>query len=210
MQTILFSLALMISVAFSGLAQTPYQKGMSKALSSWQAGQPTEASNLFERIAGAEQDNWIPAYYVALINVIESYQVMEIDKRTAMLNKAQDYLNQAKAISKDNPELMVVEAQWYTSWIAFDGEKYGMQYAPKVAAIYQKALEIAPENPRVAFGKVEWDMGSARFFGQPLDPYCEDLQKAILLYDSFETDTEFYPMHGKDYSLGVIQQTCKK
>ena len=62
MQTIIISLALMISVAFSGFAQTPYQKGMRKALSSWQDGEPTEALNLLERIAGAEEDNWIPAY----------------------------------------------------------------------------------------------------------------------------------------------------
>lgn len=210
MQTIIFSLALMISVAFSGFAQTPYEKGMRKALTAWQSGQGAEASNIFERIAGVEKDNWLPPYYVALINTLESYSVMDETKRTDMLNKAQDFLNQAKAISKDNPELLLVEAQWYTSWLAFDGEKYGMTYGPKVAGIYQKAMALAPENPRVAFGKVEWDMGSARYFGQPLEPFCEDLQKAILLYDTFQPESEFYPSHGKEYGLGVIEQTCKQ
>lgn len=208
MQTVVFTLTLMITVAFTAMSQTPYEKGMRKALTTWSEGQPTEASNIFERIATAETDNWLPYYYVALINTVESYQQMDAEKRTAMLGKAQDFLNQAKAISKDNPELMVVEAQWYTSWVAFDGEKYGMQYAPKVAAIYQKAAAIAPNNPRVAFGKIEWDMGAARFFGQPVNSFCEDLQKAILLYDDQKPESEFHPAHGKDYGLGVIEQTC--
>lgn len=210
MQTVVFSFVLMVTVALTGFAQTPYQKGMQKAFSSWEAGNPAEASNIFERIAGVEKDNWIPAYYVAFVNTIESYQVMEPEKRTAMLNKAQDYLNQAKAISKDNVELMVVEAQWYMSWVAFDGEKYGMQYASKVAAIYEKAIKLDPTNPRAAFGKIEWDMGAARFFGQSVDPFCEDLQKAILLYDNFKAEEEFYPSHGKEYGQGVIAQTCNK
>ena len=147
MQTIVFTLALMISVVFTGTGQTQYQKGMEKALTTWQSGKPLEASNIFERIATAEADQWLPAYYIALINTIESYQQPELEKRKAMLNKAQEYLNLAKGISPNNPELLVVEAQWYTSWVAFDGEKYGMQYAPKVAAIYQQAEQLAPAEP---------------------------------------------------------------
>lgn len=208
MQTLVFTLALMISVSFSAFSQTPYEKGMRKALTTWSEGQPTEASNIFERIAAVETDNWLPYYYVALINTVESFSVMEEVDRKAMLDKAMDYLNQAKAISKDNPEIMLVEAQWYTSWLAFDGEKYGMTYGPKVAGIYEKAAAIAPNNPRVAFGKVEWAMGTARYFGQPMEPYCEDLQKAILLYDNYEAESEFHPAHGKDYAEGVIKATC--
>ena len=210
MQTIVFTLALMISVVFTGIGQTQYQKGMEKALTTWQSGKALEASNIFERISTAEADQWLPAYYVALINTIESFQQPELEKRKAMLNKAQEYSNLAKGISPNNPELLVVEAQWYTSWVAFDGEKYGMQYAPKVAAIYQQAGQLAPENPRVAFGKLEWDMGTARFFGQDPTEFCEALQKAILLYDDFEATEEFYPQHGKDYGLEVIERTCKQ
>ncbi|WP_291186621.1 hypothetical protein [Gilvibacter sp.] len=208
MQTLVFTFALMISVAFGVTAQTPYQKGMQKALTTWGEDKPMEASNIFERIANVETDQWLPAYYVALINTIESYEEMDLDKRTAMLNKAQEYLNLAKGVSPSNPELLVVEAQWYISWVAFDGEKYGMQYAPKVAAIYQKAAKIDPENPRVAMGKLEWDMGSASFFGQDPAEFCEDLQKAILLYDNFQASEEFYPQHGKGYGLKVIDRTC--
>ena len=35
------------------------KKGMQKAFGLWQTNETVEASNLFERIAGAESDNWL-------------------------------------------------------------------------------------------------------------------------------------------------------
>lgn len=190
------------------VAQSNYEKGMQKALDTWQAGEPQKAANIFERIAAVETDNWLPSYYVALITTVESFSQKDQAKLTAQLAKAKDYLNDAKALSKDNPELLVVEAQWYTSWIIFDGQKYGMQYSAKVAQLYEKALQIEPENPRAAFGKIEWEMGSARFFGKSMAPYCPRLLEAIKLYDSYPEKELFYPKHGKRYGLGVIESTC--
>ena len=45
-------------------AQTNYDKGMQKAFQLW-GSDPVEASNLFERIATAEPDNWLPLYYIS-------------------------------------------------------------------------------------------------------------------------------------------------
>jgi len=190
------------------IAQGNYEKGMQKALDTWEAGNTQEASNIFERIAAAETDNWLPHYYVALINTLESFSIKDQAKHTAQLGKAKDYLNDAMALSKDNPELMVVEAQWYTSWIVLDGQKYGMQYSPKIAQLYEKALAVEPNNPRAAFGKIEWDMGSARFFGQPITPFCARLVEAIKLYDNYPEKEAFYPNHGKRHGLQVIESTC--
>ena len=51
-------LALIVAMVISGLlnAQTNYEKGMQKAFELWGTN-PTEASNLFERIAAAESEN---------------------------------------------------------------------------------------------------------------------------------------------------------
>ncbi|MEP2937241.1 MAG: hypothetical protein ABJM06_02525 [Gilvibacter sp.] len=190
------------------VAQSNYEKGMQKALETWQAGKPQDAANIFERIATVETDNWLPSYYVALITTLESFQIKDQAQLTAQLAKARDFLNDAMALSKDNPELMVVEAQWYTSWIIFDGQKYGMQYSAKVAQLYEKALTIEPENPRAAFGKIEWEMGSARFFGKPMEPFCGRLVEALKLYDSYPEKETFYPKHGKGYGSQVIESTC--
>ncbi|WP_010522883.1 hypothetical protein [Aquimarina agarivorans] len=58
-----------VLVAFFANAQSNYEKGMQKAFGLWQENKIEEASNLFERIANAEKENWLPYYYVANVNV---------------------------------------------------------------------------------------------------------------------------------------------
>ena len=41
-----------------------YEQGMGKAFGLWKENKSTEASDLFERIAAAEPNNWLPNYYV--------------------------------------------------------------------------------------------------------------------------------------------------
>src|SRR5690606_9174330 len=127
---------------------TKYQQGMQKAFQLWQENKSWEAANVFERIAKAEPDNWLPAYYVAQINVINSFSEKDITKLKAQLDKAQNFINDANIVSKDNPELLGLQAQWYTAWIVFDGMQYGMMYAGKASELYNKALELAANNPR--------------------------------------------------------------
>ena len=78
-------------------AQTDYEQGMQKAFELW-GSNPTEASNLFERISNAEPDNWIPAYYAAQVNIVSSFGEKNEDKLRAQLKKAQDLINDATAI----------------------------------------------------------------------------------------------------------------
>lgn len=206
MKNIFFFLAL---VVFSGLtAQSKYEQGMEKAFKLWQDGKPWEAANLFERIANVETENWLPPFYVAQINVINSFNEKDVTKLTAQLKKAQDFLNDAKALSKDNAEILVVQAQLYAAWVVFDGQKYGMLYAGKVSELYAKAKKLEPDNPRAAFGKVEWDMGSARFFGQPIEPFCAKMKEALALFDTYQPKGQFYPQGGGAYAKQAYAQSC--
>lgn len=197
-------------ISFSGISQSKYKEGMTKAFELWQDQNHWEAANLFERIAQAEMDNWLPPFYVAQINVLYSFNEKDEETLTAQLKKAQDFLNDAKAISKENAEILVLQAQLYTAWVAFDGQRYGMTYSPKIAQLYQEAHNLEPNNPRVAFGKVEWDIGTARFFGQDTAPFCEDLNKAVELFTTYEPKGEFYPRGGEEYARGSLAQNCKE
>jgi hypothetical protein len=197
-------------ISFSGISQSKYKEGMNKAFDLWKSEKHWEAANLFERIAQAEMDNWLPPFYVAQINVLYSFAEKDEKKLTAQLNKAQDFINDAKAISKSNAEILVIQAQLYTAWVVFDGQRYGMTYSQKIAQLYQEAYNLEPDNPRVAFGKVEWDIGTARFFGQDTAPYCEDLNKAVALFTTYEPKGEFYPRGGEEYARGSLAQNCKE
>lgn len=207
MKKLLYSLLFLVS--FSGMAQTQYETGMRKAFALWEAEKPFEAANLFERIAAAEPDNWLPLFYAAQINIIYSFEEKDAAKLTAQLNKALDYMNRAKTISQENPDIMVLEAQWHTAWIVFDGQQYGMKYSAKVADLYEKALQKDPDHPIVILGKAEWDIGTARYFGQSVAPYCKDLERAIELFATFKPASEFHPHFGENRARSVLQENCK-
>jgi tetratricopeptide (TPR) repeat protein len=125
------------------------------------------------------------------------------------LERAKEFLDVAKAISPNNPELLVQEALINTAWIAFDGATYGMALSQKNAQLYQKAMELAPNNPRVVFSKAEWDMGSARYFGKDTTPYCEDVERALELFATFKSETPFYPSWGKERAEEVLANCGK-
>jgi hypothetical protein len=190
-------------------AQDQYTTGMQKAFQLWGEGKTADASNMFERIASAEMDNWLPYYYVAQINTIVSFGEKDKEKLTQQLEKAQEYIDLAKAISPENPEIMVQEAMTNTAWIAFDGATYGMTLSGKVVALYAQAAQMAPDNPRVVFSKAEWDMGSAAYFGQDTAPYCKDVERSLELFANFKAESEFHPNWGQDRAEAT-SENCKK
>ncbi len=190
-------------------AQSNYETGMQNAFKLWKANESENAVNLFERIANAETENWLPSYYAANVLIVKSFQTKEEQELVAQLKKAQNFINDATAISKENPEIIVLQALLHTAYIAFDGAKYGMTLSGKVASLYSEALKLAPNNPRVVFSKADWDMGAARYFGQDTKPFCKDIEKAVKLFVNFKPETPFHPGWGKDRAEAVLE-ACGK
>ncbi|WP_204346071.1 tetratricopeptide repeat protein [Psychroserpens algicola] len=190
-------------------AQTNFEKGMQKAFGLWQENKLDEAENMFERISNAETDKWLPHYYIAQINSLKSWNVKDENILKAQLDKAQEHINSAMAISKDNPEIIVLQAHILTNWVAFDGMTYGMKYSGKITELYAKAEKIAPQNPRVVFSKAEWGMGSAKYFGQDTKPYCAEIEKSIELFATFKPESDLHPNWGKQRAEQVTK-SCKE
>lgn len=179
-------------------AQSNFEKGMQKAFQLWGNNQMDDAENLFERISNAETNQWLPHYYVAQINSLKSWNEKDATVLKAQLDKAQAHLDKAMAVSPNNAELLILQAQVLTNWVAYDGQTYGMKYSAKISELYQKAYTLDPNNPRAVFGKAEWDMGSAKFFGQDPKVFCEDIEKSIELFANFKPETPFHPNWGKE------------
>jgi len=206
MQKLIIILVLFVTGVLT--SQTNYEKGMQKAFELW-GSNPMEASNLFERIATAEPDNWLPSYYAAQINIVSSFGEQDKEKLTAQLGKAQELLDISKSISNNNPEILVMEALLNTAWVAYDGATFGMTLSGKITALYAQAEELSPNNPRVILNKAEWAMGSARFFGQDTAPFCADVEKALELFANFKPETAFHPKWGKNRAEQILE-SCKK
>jgi len=195
-------------VSFSGASQTPYEKGMQKGLNLWEAKKPMEAVNLFERIAKAEPNEWLPSFYVSYILVVNSFGEKDETKLKAQMDKAFIYMNSAKAISENEIEIMLLDALWYTVWVAQDGAVYGMKYGGKITGIYQKAIAKAPNNPRVILNKAEWDIGGAKFFGNSTEPFCKEIQRSIVLFKNYSPEGGFYPKGGLERANVLLKENC--
>lgn len=194
-----FLVLIAICISTVTIAQTNYEKGMRKAMELWDADKLDEASNLFERIATAEKDNWLPSYYVAQIAIVKNWKDFENQKEATLklnLDNAQEYVNMMRTLDIKNPYADYLQAQLYTVWVAYDGMKYGMKYAGTIGELYQKMVNKEPDNPIFIAGKAQWDMGSAKYFGSTIEPYCTALQRAITLFATFKPATEFHPSYG--------------
>ena len=189
-------------------AQSQYETGMQKAFALWGENKPTEASALFERIAGAEKTNWLPSYYVALVNTTEAFQTKDKEKISALLTKAQAAQANATALSPNNAELLVMQAMIHTAWIVYDPMNNGMKLSGKVNEIYTKALVLAPNNPRVVFSKAEFEIGSAAYFGNDTAPMCKEVERAVALFATFKPETPFSPKWGKERAEEALKK-CK-
>lgn len=191
-------------------AQTQYEQGMGKALGLWKEGKSADATALFERIASAEKDNWLPNYYVALISTTEAFNPANKDKLTALLAKANAALDIELAKNPNNVELLVVEAMAKTALLASDPMTYGMTLSPKISGIYMKASMLAPENPRVVFCRAEFDMGGAKWTGADVNEICTRVQKAVDLFATFKQETPFSPNWGLDRAKETLANCGKK
>lgn len=201
--------AFILLVCTSLSAQSKFETGMQKAFALWGENKSTEAAAMFERIAAAEKTNWLPYYYVALVNVTDAFQTQDKDKIAALLAKAQEATDNALDLSPDNAELLVMQAMIHTAWIVADPMTNGMKLSGTVNEIYAKAMKIAPDNPRVVFHKAEFEIGGARYFGKDIKPMCAEIERAVTLFANFKPETPFHPNWGKERAEQALAE-CKK
>jgi len=206
MTKLIFALVFFISNLVS--AQMQYEQGMGKALELWGQGKTEESTSLFERIASVEKDNWLPNYYIALMNSTSAIGMKDKEKMTAMVEKAQKALDIELLKTPDNPELLVVQGLIHTVWLVFDPMTNGQKLSPKIMELYEKALVIAPNNPRVVLSKAEFEIGAAAFWGADTKPMCDELKRSIPLFENEKLATPFSPKWGRE-RVDALLKNCK-
>jgi len=205
MDKLIIILLLMVSGMLRG--QSNYEEGMTRAMELWEQNKTEEASALFQRIASAEKDSWLPNYYVAMVNTTAAFRTKDYTQVNQYLTRAQEALDKELAVHPDNAELLVLQAMIHTAWIAYDPMSYGQSLSGKVMQLYAKAEKLAPENPRVILSKAQFEMGSARFFGTDVKPICAQVERSIDLFDNFKPESHFHPNWGKQEAMLTLN-TC--
>jgi hypothetical protein len=198
----------LVIASFVAAAQTPLEKGMGSALKLWDEGKNTEAIAQFERIASLEKTNWLPNYYIAAINTFEAFKEQDKTKVKTLLEAAQKAQDEINILAPDNAEVLVMQAMIHTAWIVYDPMTNGQRLYQDVLFLYGKAEKIAPENPRVAFNKADFEKGGAAYFGGDTAPMCEKIKASINLFANFKPETPYHPTWGLARAIQEAE-SCK-
>ena len=130
------------------------------------------------------------------------------NKKDAYLDKANDVIQKAKAISSGNSELLALEGFSHMIRIGVDPQSRGMMYAPKAMEAYQSALSLNANNPRALALLAQMQLGTARFFGSDSTEACETNARALQSFAAFKSDNVLAPVWGQRLAESLKAQ-CK-
>lgn len=186
----------------SSASENKYHNAMNKALGKLNLASENkdylEVANAFERISQNEQKEWLPLYYVTQCYVLVSFNETDVQKRDAILDKAQGFLDKAFVISPDESELFALQAFLYPSRIMVDPMGRGMEYAGKMNRAIEEAIRLNPENPRPYYLQAISTLNMPENFGGGAAAAKPIFKVAEEKFKQFKPATTLSPNWGKE------------
>lgn len=161
--------------------------------------------NKMERVANAETKEWLPQYWVAYGLIKESYITTNTAEKDVVLDKAEEYITKAEAISPKNAEIEVLKAYFNSARLVVDPmsrwQKHGALFEQHLA----EAAKLDPQNPRADYLRATNLFYTPEAFGggkEKAKPYFESSLKKS---GAFKSPNSYSPTWGKtesEYFLG--------
>jgi tetratricopeptide (TPR) repeat protein len=163
-------IAVAILVAINAFAQQGnYEAAIGQNLEHMRAAKTLEeyqqVANLFERIAAAEQKEWLPAYYASLTYINMTNREQDGDKKDQLLDKAQQHLDKAMKLTPKESELHVLQGLLHLTRINVSPMARGMKYSGLATESFEKAKALNPENPRAYYMLGSTKFNTPKMFG---------------------------------------------
>ncbi|UIR55798.1 hypothetical protein LZQ00_16215 [Sphingobacterium sp. SRCM116780] len=205
MKTLITALVFLFST--TAFAQSAYEKGMQQGLTLWKSDKSTEAAAQFERVSQVEKENWIPVYYQALVLTTSAFATNDMEEKATLISSAQHLLE--NSAQENNSEWLTLKAMNLIADLTTDPMTKAKTLSPTIMALYEKAIQLDPTNPRAAMGIAEFQMGSKKYFNQDISKECEAVKKALNLFEVQKSTIPFAPTWGKERAEQIIQNCGK-
>ena len=154
------------------------------------------AAAKFERIAAAEPASWEPLYYHAYAHIRLSFAQKDGDTKDALLDVAQESIDQALAKEGNASELYALQGFLYQGRIQVSAMR-GMSYSQKAAEILEKAVQENPNNPRALFLLGQNILHTPAMFGGGSKKALPKFEEAAVLFDREKEKTGIMPTWGR-------------
>ena len=213
MKKLFISLSLLIFSAAVIAQSARYAEFMKKNMAQLDSAQSPEAfqdlANNFERIAGAEKDQWHAYYYAAYAMAMKSFITKDKSQVDGICDKADEFLSMAESLSSNNSEITTLKAMLLESRMSVDQSR-GMTLGPRASTLLEKALSEQPaNNPRALTQMAQMKYYTPVAFGGGKEPGLVYIKKAIAAYSSFVPASELDPNWGKGYAEQLLAQWSK-
>ena len=202
MKKLFLTMLLMISASI--FAQTTFDKVMTEKIAKLEQSKTPEdftaLSDDFVRIGDKEKTQWLPYYYAAHATIEKGRILMRTGKITELDDiavEAQTSLDKAASLSKNNPEILILQKMIHGLKMMVDPQARFMSEGMLGAEALAKAEELDPENPRVTLLKAEDTYFTPEQFGGSKKKGLELFQKSLDQFKVYQPKTLLGPTWGK-------------
>lgn len=173
-----------------------------------------DLANSFERIADAEKTQWTPYYYAAFANVMAGYASLPQDgsfgDNSAIADpyadKAEQLLNKAEEMSKDNSEIYCVRKMIHSLRMMGNAMARYMTEGPKATEALEKAKALNENNPRVYILEGQDKFFTPEQFGGSKEEAKKLFEKAQGIFLVSKPATSIDPQWGRSQVAYFLSQ----
>ncbi|TGE15302.1 hypothetical protein [Hymenobacter elongatus] len=203
-----FTLALLLSLGYASQAQQAAQPGLettvTKFTTSHSMAEVQQTANDFERLSLSDKSAWLPAYYASLVNTLMAFSEKDPAKKDALLDKADQFYQQAAKLQPKNEEIEVLHANIANARIKVDPEKRWEKYGEIVESSLNKAQKINPNNPRVTLLKAQNLFYTPKEYGGGPAKAMPVLEASLAQFGTFKPASALHPSWGEDQAKKML------
>ncbi len=165
-----------------------------------------ELANQFSTIAQKETAEWLPLYYETQCYILMSFMDNSgANAKDAWLDQAESSVEKMLELAPLESEAYAMKALYHTGRLVVNPPQRAQTTSPLIDAAIGKSLGLEPGNPRAKYMRLSNDMGTARFFGSDLTPFCKDASELLEKWDSYVVKSAIHPSWGK----GQVEEIIK-
>jgi len=181
-----------------------------KAEADWNLQQLMAARGYFERLINEPTYPWLVHYYIGFVDmrlITYYFALADMDKAEEFVDDGIEHLEKAVELKNDFAEGYGLLSSLLGNKIALN-PMLGMTLGMKSGQMMNKALGLAPENPRITLIAGQSAYYTPEMYGGGKDKAHKHIEKAIAYFQSFKPEKPILPDWGFDEAyayMGLIQ-----